>query len=151
MIAAPWEWIPDARPWSNSVARAAETWTPDRALDLCVGEFRDGIGKAADAGAAWVLHPCMSRVTQPEFGGVSRDVIFAAWVAGNTGCSGNVELSAPIALWSAAGDCSIPAGCHELRVLGATMLAHAPVQPALDLWCRTTGVITAGSWASPRS
>jgi hypothetical protein len=89
----------------------------------------------------------MSRLTQPEPACASRDVTLAAWVAGNAGCGGEVEVTSPMVLWSAAGDGEIAAGRHDLSALGAAMLAPAPVQPALDLWCRTTGVITAGSWA----
>jgi hypothetical protein len=130
-----------------SVARAAERWDPDRALDLRVAELRAGICTAAETGADWLLHPCMSRLTQPEPACASRDVTLAAWVAGNAGCGGEVEVTSPMVLWSAAGDGEIAAGRHDLSALGAAMLAPAPVQPALDLWCRTTGVITAGSWA----
>lgn len=148
MTVSPWAWTPDPRPWSTSVARAAEGWAPDRAVRLGVAEFRARLGEAAETGADWLLHPCMSRLTQPEPASVSRDVSLAAWVAGHAGCGGDVELTSPMVLWSAAGDCEIAAGRHDLQDLGARMLAPAPVQPALDLWCRTTGVITAGSWAS---
>jgi HEXXH motif-containing protein len=39
------------------------------------------------------------------------------------------------------------AGPRALCSLGATMVERGPVQPALDLWCRSTGIVTAGSWA----
>jgi HEXXH motif-containing protein len=130
-----------------AVARAAESWTPDGALGLCVDEIRDAIREAAKSATDWVLHPCMSRVTQPEPACGLRDLIVAAWVAGNTSFDGDVELTSPTVLWSAAGDNEIAAGHHNLRTLGTAMLARAPVQPALDLWCRTTGIVSAGSWA----
>jgi len=89
----------------------------------------------------------MSRLTQAVPADPARDLIMAAWVAGHTGCAGELELATPLGLWSAAGDSEIAAGRHGLDRLGATMLERGPVQPALDLWCRSTGVVTAGSWA----
>jgi hypothetical protein len=144
---SPWEWIPNPQPWSLSVARLAEHWCPDRTLLSFAGELRESIEKAADANAEWLLHPCMSRVTQPEPASPSRDLILAAWVAGNSGCSGEVVLASPIVVWSGAGDCEIPAGRHDLKSIGASMLNQSPVKPALDLWCRATGIVTSGSWA----
>jgi HEXXH motif-containing protein len=41
----------------------------------------------------------------------------------------------------------MPVGRRALRALGTVMLECGPSQPALDLWCRSTGIITAGSWA----
>lgn len=146
---SPWSWIPDNRSWALSVAEAADRWSPDPALGLSAAPLRDAIAAAAErGGAAWLLHPCISRLTEPNPADARRDVILAAWVAGHTGCGGTVTLADPMILWSADGDCEVNAGRHHLADLGAAMMTSAPVAPALDLWCSTTGVVTAGSWAS---
>ena len=146
-MATPWDWVPDPRPWSEVVARAADEWRPDPGLRVSVEQFRAGIRRAATERSAWILHPCMSRLTQAVPSAPVRDLILAAWVAGHTGCPGEVDLTSPLGLWSAAGDSEVPAGQCELLALGAAMVECGPVEPALDLWCRTTGVVTAGSWA----
>jgi HEXXH motif-containing protein len=51
-------------------------------------------------------------------------------------------------LWSGAGDEEVGAGRHELAELGALVARPAPLPLALDVWCRTTGVIGAGTWAA---
>ncbi|CAB3802406.1 hypothetical protein LMG28614_05602 [Paraburkholderia ultramafica] len=144
----PWDWIPDQRAWCEDVARGAEAWSPAPGLCLPVDEFRKGIRRAADEGLDWILHPCMSRLTQATPVEPARDLILAAWVAGHTGCPGEIELTSPVELWSAAGDKKMRAGRCALRALGAAMVERGPTQLALDLWCRSTGVVTAGSWAS---
>lgn len=144
----PWEWIPDPKPWCKLVAGAVRDWRPSPFLKLSVDEFRAGIYRASEEGADWLLHPCMSRLTQAAPAAPARDLILAAWVAGHTGCDGEAELGSPFGLWSAAGDSAMPAGRCALRALGAVMVQGGPSRPALDLWCRSTGIVTAGSWAS---
>jgi hypothetical protein len=144
----PWDWLPDLRPWAEAFARAADEWEPPACINIALAEFRAAIGQAAATGSQWILHPCMSRLTQATAVDPARDVALAAWVAGHTGCEGEVELMSPTALWSAAGDGEMPTGRYLLGELGATMMERGPVKPALDLWCRSTGIVTEGSWAS---
>jgi HEXXH motif-containing protein len=89
----------------------------------------------------------MSRLTQPEPATAHRDVGLAAWVSANTDRDlGGVELPRPIVLWSGAGDAPVAAGRHDLAELGALACQPAPVALGLDVWCRSTGVVSAGSW-----
>jgi HEXXH motif-containing protein len=59
-----------------------------------------------------------------------------------------VELTEQVVLWSGAGDQTVDAGHHELSTLGALIAEPPPVPLGLDLWCRTTGVVTPGSWSA---
>jgi HEXXH motif-containing protein len=89
----------------------------------------------------------MSRLTQPEPSTAYRDVCLAAWVAANTDRDlGFVDLSRPIILWCGAGDEEVPAGRHTLATLGALVARPSPIGLGVDVWCRTTGVVTAGTW-----
>ena len=89
----------------------------------------------------------MSRLTQPEPATAHRDVCLAAWVSANTDRDlGGVDLPRPIVLWSGAGDTEVAPGRHDLAELGALARQPAPVALGLDVWCRSTGVVSAGSW-----
>jgi HEXXH motif-containing protein len=110
---------------------------------------RAAIADAADAGAGWLRHPCMSRLTLPEPSVARRDVTLVTWVAGHTDHDlGAIVLPEPVMLWSAAGDELVDAGRHDLATLGALVARAGPIPLALDVWCRSTGVVGAGTWAA---
>jgi hypothetical protein len=89
----------------------------------------------------------MSRLTHPEPCTASRDVSLAAWVSANTdGDLGYVHLECPIVLWSGMGDEEVAAGRHELATLGTLIAQPSPAPLDLDVWCRSTGLVNAGTW-----
>jgi hypothetical protein len=91
----------------------------------------------------------MSRLTRPDPRSDHRDALLAAWTAANTTTElGSVDLARPMILWSGAGDERIEPGRHEVATLGALIASPAPLPIALDVWCRSTGVVTPGTWAA---
>jgi HEXXH motif-containing protein len=50
-------------------------------------------------------------------------------------------------IWSADGDEHVGAGHYDLSTLGELIGKPGPLPLALDLWCRSTGLVGAGSWA----
>lgn len=149
-MASPWRWIPDAAPWALTLVDAASRWEPDPALRLDARAVRAATAESALAGANWLRHPCMSSLTQrgppPS---LNRDLCLAAWVAANCGRElGDIRLPNPTILWTGAGDEEVAAGCHELSTLGALVSRPSPIPLGLDLWCRGTGVVSAGTWAA---
>jgi HEXXH motif-containing protein len=148
-VASPWRWVPDAKPWTLALVDAASRWEPHVELRMDAQAVRGAIAESALAGAGWLRHPCMSRLTRPDPPTLYRDLCLAAWVAANTeGELGEVRLPHPTVLWTAAGDEEIAAGRHELLELGSLAAQPAPVRLALDIWCRGTGVLSPGAWAA---
>lgn len=144
----PWQWVPDLGPWAARLAEAASAWHPAPGLGLETAAIRSAITEGARVAAPWLRHPCMSRLTRPQPAHPYRDQLMAAWVAAKVdGDLGRVEFRDPIVIWSAAGDEEIGPGSYQLSELGRLVARPAPVPLALDVWCRATGVVSAGSWA----
>ena len=149
MTASPWEWRPDAGPWAAALVERADRWEPVEGLKLDVERVRAAVVDCALASSRWLRHPLVSRLTVSAPDDGYRDVALAAWAAAGTAEDlGTVDLVAPIVLWTGAGDRVVEAGRHELAELGALVAQPPPVPLGLDLWCRSTGVITPGSWAA---
>jgi HEXXH motif-containing protein len=148
-VASPWRWVPDAKPWTLGLVGAVARWEPDPALRMDAGAVRAAVAESAQAAAPWLRHPCISRLTQRGPPSLYRDLCLAAWVAANCGKElGPVRLPHPTILWSGAGDEEVAAGWHELSTLGALAGQPSLVPLALDVWCRSAGVVSPDAWAA---
>src|SRR5437667_12245146 len=79
-----WRWFPDRSGWFVHIRMMALRWRPPASLGLDADRMREKLCAAADENAAWLVHPCLSVLHEPERFPESAHVRLAVWLAVNT-------------------------------------------------------------------
>lgn len=152
---SPWAWLPSTKTWSQHVAGLAVRWKPDPVFGASAEAIRSAVSRAALDSESWLRHPCVGVLTCPQYvRGLEADLSLMAWASANADQSGiaddfgSVQVPRDVVLWSADNGFVVPAGEHKLADVGRQMQTDASAVPSVDIWCRSTGLREAASWAA---
>jgi HEXXH motif-containing protein len=126
----------------------AEAWELPLGIELDRAALQAALLEAAAAGAAWLLHPCLSALTWPrQENPEQRAFQLAVWAAVNGAPVGEVAIDRPLWAWSAGGGYRVPAGAHDLKTIADGLAAQgAPGALAVDPWARSMNVAFVQLW-----